>query len=191
MKIGYLVEGSTDRAVVHGLQRQLCPEAELVEGRFRGSIRGAGRRRELPKACVELCAKGVDVIVDLNDANEMPWHERRDQERSWAPLEHRHLLVIGAPAPNVEAWLIADPARFQQETRIQCRPRPDDPKPLVETAFGVTGIEKQEDRIAEFVAGSDLRTWAGADSSFAGFLDECRGAAQRLGCRLRGTAQEG
>ncbi|MBP8955027.1 MAG: hypothetical protein KBI47_21735 [Armatimonadetes bacterium] len=184
MKIGYLVEGSTDRAIVMGLQRRLCPEAELVPGHFRGSLRGAGRRRELPQACRELNAKGVDVIVDINDANELAWHRRRDQEKSWIPPECRHLAIVGAPEPNINAWLIADPNHFQRETRVQCRPKPPDPKPVTEQAFGVTGTEKQEDRIADFVAGADLARCEQEDNSFADFLGECRRVAARLGCQF-------
>jgi hypothetical protein len=47
MKIGYSVEGSTDRAVLKGLQRRWCPSAELLEGRFRGTT-GQSARREIP-----------------------------------------------------------------------------------------------------------------------------------------------
>jgi len=44
MKIGYSVEGSTDRAVIRGLRRRWCPEAELIEGKVRGSTRLSLRR---------------------------------------------------------------------------------------------------------------------------------------------------
>ena len=36
MKIAYCVEGTTDRAILRGLRDRWCPQAELVEGRFRG-----------------------------------------------------------------------------------------------------------------------------------------------------------
>jgi len=184
MRIGYLVEGSTDRAVVRGLHRRLCPRAELVEGTFRGSMRGVGRKRELPKACLELRAKGVDVIVDINDANEFSWPKRCEQEKGWMPDRVHHITAFGAPEPNIGGWLTADPGHFQRETGEQCRPRPADPRPLTEQAFGVTGIEKQEDRIADFVAAADLTVWEREDNSFAAFMRQCRQVAQVVGCTL-------
>ena len=70
MKIGYSVEGSTDRAVIMGLKHRWCPKAERpIEGGFRGTS-GLSRFRELPKICVELMSKGVDLIVfDQMDFN--------------------------------------------------------------------------------------------------------------------------
>ena len=48
MKIGYSVEGSTDRAVLQGLKQRWCPEAQLVEGRFRGTS-GQSQHRDCPQ----------------------------------------------------------------------------------------------------------------------------------------------
>lgn len=39
MKIGYYVQGDADEAVVWGLAKRWCPDAELAEGRFRGASR--------------------------------------------------------------------------------------------------------------------------------------------------------
>ncbi len=185
MKIDHLVEGSTDRALIRGLHRQLCPDAELVEGHFRGSINGVGRKRELASACAELDAKDVDVIVDVNDANEMTWHQRRDQERSWIPPQYHHKVAVGCPEPNISAWLIADAGHFQRATGSPCRPKPEDPKPLTDTAFHVTGIEKREMEIAEFVAEADLAVWRREDRSFDAFAQECREIGRALACTLR------
>jgi len=69
MKIGYSVEGSTDRAFLEGLRRRWCPQAELIEGRFRGRS-GQSQRREIPQTCLELVTKGTEVVVFLRDANE-------------------------------------------------------------------------------------------------------------------------
>ena len=44
MKIGYCVQGDVDEAIVRGLAERWCPDAELAEGRFRGSSRGSFRR---------------------------------------------------------------------------------------------------------------------------------------------------
>ena len=37
MRIGYYVQGAMDESVVRGLAKRWCPDAELAEGRFRGS----------------------------------------------------------------------------------------------------------------------------------------------------------
>ena len=182
MKIGYLPEGATDCAVITGLRDQLCPQAELIEGTFRGSTRN--RARELRRACLELQEKGADVIVDLNDANELSWHQRRDQERQYALPEHLPLLVVGAPEPNVEMWLIADPTAFTGRTGLDCRPRPADAKPIVEQGFQITGYDKRVAEIATFVAEANLQAWERNDNSFGGFLQECRNMAHQLNCDL-------
>lgn len=182
MKIGYLVEGSTDSAVLAGLKDQLCPDAELIEGSFRGSL--GPRRRELPKALHELALKDADVIVSLNDANELTWTQRCQQEREWAPAEHSHRLVCGAPEPNVESWLVADADAFMRRTSLACRPRPKDAKPLVEEGLQITGYQKRTEDIAAFVAQADLQVWESNDNSFRGFIRECREMAHRRGCQL-------
>lgn len=66
MRIGFSVEGSTDAALLRGLRDRWCPEAELLAGNMRGTTRQSARR-EIAKICVELKAKGVDVIVFLRD----------------------------------------------------------------------------------------------------------------------------
>ena len=181
MKIGCLVEGpSTDEAFLRGLRRQLCPEGELLGPHYRGKYRKR-RRRELRDGCRELALRGADVIVNLNDANELSWHERRDQESEWVPEELRHKVVIGAPEPNIEMWLIADPAYFQRRTGSACRPKPADPKPLVKKALADSGQD-----VADFVAEADLHRWQSEDRSFKAFLDECRDMARRLNCKLAG-----
>ena len=74
MKIGYSVEGSTDRALLEGLRRRWCPHAHSVEGRVRGRS-GISQRREIPNTCRELVSKGADLIILLRDANEENWRE--------------------------------------------------------------------------------------------------------------------
>ncbi|MBU0606269.1 MAG: hypothetical protein KKI08_00230 [Armatimonadetes bacterium] len=182
MRIGYLLEGSTDGAVIAGLRDQLCPEAELIEGSFRGSL--GPRRRELPKALRELALKGADVIVNLNDANELTWTQRCQQEREWAPVEHHHHLVCGAPEPNVESWLVADAEAFTTRTGVGCRPKPLDAKPLVERGFQVNGFNKRTEEIAAFVRQANFQVWESNDNSFRGFIRECRSMARQCGCEL-------
>src|SRR5271157_676732 len=104
MKIGYSIEGSTDRAMLRGLQRRWCPQAELVEGRFRGTSRES-QRREIPRTCLELALKGADVIVFLRDTNEEDWRRVLKAEEARCRPEHQHLAVFGVCARNAESWL--------------------------------------------------------------------------------------
>ena len=64
MKIAFCVEGSADRAILHGLRDRWCPQAELVEGRFRGQV----LRSQIAKECRILTEKGADLIVFLRCA---------------------------------------------------------------------------------------------------------------------------
>ena len=68
MRIGYSVQGTTDRALLEGLRRRWCPHAELLEGPFRGSTR-ASLRREYHKICQAFVAQSVEVMVFLTDAD--------------------------------------------------------------------------------------------------------------------------
>ena len=51
MKIGYYVQGDTDEAVVWGLAKRWCPDAELAEGRFRGASKESFRREIANAQC--------------------------------------------------------------------------------------------------------------------------------------------
>jgi len=103
MKIGYSVEGSTDRALLLGLKRRWCRDAELIPGQFRGTS-GQSQRREIPNTCIELSAKGADVIVFLRDANAEDWREVLKSDEARCRTEHRHIVVFGVCARNIECY---------------------------------------------------------------------------------------
>ena len=107
MRIGFSVEGSTDRALLVGLRERWCPDAELIEGRFRGTS-GQSQRREIPKTCVELTYKKADLIVFLRDANEENWRDVLKADEHRCRDEHRHLAVFAVCDRNVESWFCAD-----------------------------------------------------------------------------------
>ncbi len=67
MKIGYCVEGSTDRGFVKGLTDRWCPQAEFIEGRFRGST-GLRLRAEIPQICIVLSLEWLTGISSLGYA---------------------------------------------------------------------------------------------------------------------------
>ena len=75
MKIGYYVQGDMDEAVLQGLARRWCPDAELAEGRFRGSS-GESFRREIRKSLMDLKNdKECDFLVMLTDADTNRWRD--------------------------------------------------------------------------------------------------------------------
>ncbi len=189
MRIGYSVEGSIDRAFLEGLRQRWCPQAQLVEGHFRGAT-AQSRRREIPRICLELQNQGVECIVFLTDSNEAEWREVLRTEEARCRPEHQHITVFGVCLRNVECWLAADAdhianyfRRSRQEFVI------DDPKGVVEAAFGVTANDKKEAEIARFVQGAPLRHWLN-NPSFEHFYDALRGKSRDLGCQIENLREK-
>jgi hypothetical protein len=183
MKIGYSVEGSTDRALLEGLRQRWCPRAQFIEGHFRGTT-GQSRKREIGQICIELNAKGVDCIILLTDSNDARWRDLLRQEEYRCRPQHQHITVFGVCLRNVECWLAADAdyianyfGRQRHEFAV------DDPKGVVEAAFGVTSADKREDQIADFVRNAPLRHWL-CNESFEEFYDSLRQKSLELGCQL-------
>ena len=168
MNIGYSIEGSTDRAMLSGLQRRWCPGARLIPGRFRGTSR-LSARREIPNICIELRAKDADVIIFLRDANEEDWRDVLKADKARCRPEHQHLTVFGVCARNTESWLCCDASWVAAQTGR----KPDDfrvqnPKGIFESAFGIIGTEKKEGEITSLVERAPLKNWL-ANASFQDF----------------------
>jgi len=183
MKVGYSVEGSTDRAVVRGLQQTWCPAAQLVEGRFRGTS-GLSQHREIPRTCVELVAKGIDLVVFLRDANEENWRDvlKADEER--CRPEHRHLTIFGVCDRNVECWLCADADWIGKETGHGAGEfRVPDPKQPFEKAMGITRLDKKEEEIAALVGRAPLKNWL-LNRSFREFYERVRDKSKERDCQI-------
>src|SRR6266446_6726471 len=104
MKIAYCVEGSADRAILFGLRDRWCPEAKLLEGRFRGQL----PRSQIAKECKILTTKGADLIVFLRDANLESWRDVLRTDRAKCPNEYSHRVLFGVCDRNAECWLAAD-----------------------------------------------------------------------------------
>lgn len=180
MRIGYTVQGSTDRAVLLGLRDRWCPDAKLVEGHFRGT----NPRRELPRACEELRAKGCEVIVSLTDADQEDWRRLLQSEEKAVPEGYRERIVLGVADRNIECWLALD--REYLASRINCAPdalAAADPKGLFEALIGITRDDKREDEIAAIVKDAPLRNWL-RDPSFEQFYERARRVSARLRCEL-------
>jgi len=183
MKIGYCVEGSADRAVLHGLRERWCPHAVLVEGMFRGTS-GKRQRQEIPQVCRELVDKGAELIIFLRDANNEEWRGvlKTDEER--CRVEHKHLTIFGVCDRNVECWLCADADWIGKETKHQPDQfRAQDPKGAFEEAMGITRLDKKEEEIAALVQRAPLRNWLG-NSSFEEFYERIRDKSKERGCQI-------
>ena len=180
MKIGYSVQGSTDRALLEGLRRRWCPNAQAVEGRFRGSTK-LSLRREYRNICDEFLARGVDVMVFLTDADEAPWRDVQRNERSKFPRECLSLAVHGVADRNVESWLCAAPEWLGR--RLNAQPstfRCDDPKAAFEKAIAMDRDDRRENEIAELVKNAPLQEWLTSES-FEDFYEQVRSRGQQLG----------
>lgn len=183
MKIGYSVEGSTDRAVLEGLRRRWCPHAQLVEGRFRGTS-GRSQHREIPKTCVELITKGVELIVFLRDANKENWRDVLKADDNRCRSKHRHLVVVGVCDRNIECWLCADADWIASQTQHE----PDefkvpDPKEPFEKAMGITRFDRKDEKIAILVRHAPLHHWL-RNRSFKEFYERLRAKSQQMACDI-------
>ena len=183
MKIGYSVEGSTDRALLEGLRRRWCPQAQLIEGRFRGTS-GRSQHREIPKTCLELVAKGVDLIVFLRDADNENWRKVLKADENRCRSDHSHLVVFGVCDRNVECWLCADADWIAGQTQRQAHEfRVADPKGPFERAMGITGFDRKEEGIVLLVGQAPLKNWL-SNPSFSQFYEELRAKSQQMGCAV-------
>jgi hypothetical protein len=183
MKIGFSVEGSTDRAVLTGLRDRWCPSVTLVPGRFRGSTKQS-LRREFQRTCDELLLAGVDVIVFLTDAGAADWREVQANERAKLPKECLHCLLLGVPDQNIESWLCADAEWLA--SKLGGSPdllRSKDPKRAFEQAVGIDRDDRRENEIAALIREAPLRRWL-ANGSFADFYEQARDLSQQLGCSV-------
>jgi hypothetical protein len=185
MKIGYCVEGSTDRAFLEGLRQRWCPQAVLIEGQFRG-MSGERQHHEIPKVCVELIAKGAELIVFLRDANteHTDWREVLMAYEEDCKLEHKHLTIFSVCDRNVECWLCADADWIAKETgRRPDEFRAPDPKDRFEEAMGITRLDKKEEEIAAMIQRAPLRNWL-TNRSFEEFYERIRTKSKETGCKI-------
>jgi len=184
MKIGFAVQGSTDRAFLHGLQRRWCRDVELLPGPFRGST-GLSLRRELAKICRDFRLKGCDILVFLSDADVPDWRGVQRAEVGRLPQEMRGLAVYGMADRNIECWLCADPHYAAQETGRDAKEfQVDDPKGAFEAAMGITRDDKREEEIAQYVAKAPLARWLENSRSFEDFYDQLWGVSKQKGCAI-------
>jgi hypothetical protein len=183
MTLGYSVEGSTDRALLKGLQVRWCRDAQLIEGRFRGSS-GQSQRREIPNICTDLVSKGVDLIVFLRDSNAEDWREVLKGDKARCRDEHKHLTVFGVCDRNVECWLCADADWLGSKTgKPPSEFRVGDPKRVFEEAMGISSLDRKEREIANLVCDAPLRNWL-SNRSFEDFYNQLWQTSKERGCSI-------
>ncbi len=79
--------------------------------------------------CIELIAKGVELIVFLRDANNEDWREVLRAYEGGCRAEHQHVAIFGVCDRNIECWLCADADWLAKETQREAAVfRVDDPK---------------------------------------------------------------
>ena len=182
MKIGYSVEGSTDRAILAGLKDRWCPQAELVEGHFRGQT-GLSQKREIGKTCLELREKGASLLVFLRDSNNENWHAVVKDYEAACPADSEHMAVLAVCERNAECWLCADADWLAKELNVEPNQfRETDPKDAVAAVLEITRDDKQEPRIAALVASAPLERWTRNSRSFRDFYDKLVQKTGVFGC---------
>ncbi len=183
MKIGYCVEGSTDRATLQGLKERWCTKAELIQGRFRGMH---FKRRDIPNVCLDLIGdKKVDLVIFLRDANDEEWREVLRADEEVCQPEYRPLAIFGVCQRNVECWLCADADWIAKRTGSQPNEfRVADPKGPFEKAMGITGLDRKEHEIASLVQDAPLKAWLSNNRSFEEFYERIWDKSKERGCKI-------
>jgi hypothetical protein len=189
MKIGYFVQGTADEAFVHGLAARWCPDAELAQGKFRGSS-GESFRREVAKALRDLREdKRCDVLVVLTDCDVAPWREVKRREWARIPSDCQDFCLFGVADRNIECWLAADPTALAVELECQPAEIPEgDPSGFVKRRFGLgerdADREAGKRRLSAFVRKTRLKRWINVSESFEAFYKDARALAARSGCAI-------
>lgn len=190
MKVGYSVEGSTDRAFLKGLRDRWCPRAELIEGQFRGRS-GQSQRREIPNTCTELSSKGAELIIFMRDANNENWRDVLTADSRRCAYNHRHLVVFAVCNRNIECWLCADRDWIAGQTgRTAADFTVDDPKGAFESAMQITSSEKREDEIAFLVRQAPLHRWL-SNRSFESFYNDLWQKSKDFPCQIENLRDRG
>lgn len=187
MKIGYYVQGHTDEAVVKGLAKRWCPDAELEKERFRGAS-GESFRREISDSLLALKDKRCDILVVLTDSDANRWRKVKNRESAKIPTECEHLTLFGVAERNIECWLAIDRDALACELKCPVEDIPsDDPSHFVKRKFGLTHRDEKQEakaRVRDYVAQASLRSWIKRSDSFREFYKDARRFATQNGCSI-------
>ena len=188
MKIGYYVQGDADEAVVWGLAQRWCPDAELAQGKFRGTS-GESFRREISKSLQALKYEGCDILVVLTDADANKWQDVKRRESAKIPTDYEHLTLFGVADRNIECWLAIDRGALARELECLVEDIPsDNPSHFVKRRFGLTNRDEKQDakaRVRDYVARASLKAWIAGSDSFQNFYAGARRLAVQNKCSIR------
>ncbi len=194
MRIGYVVQGDADEAVVRGLVDRWCQTAESVRGMFRGQS-GESLRRELPKALHALRDQmQCDLLVVLTDADNDRWQDVKRREWTRVPADCQDICLFGVADRNIECWLAADRNALSEELGCSETDIPrEDPSGFVKRRFGLgqrdDSRENAKQRIARFVAAAPLKNWISNAPSFNDFYQSARALAGQRRCEIPNELQ--
>ena len=202
MKIGYYVQGDTDEAVVWGLAKRWCPDAELVKGPFRGSTRDSLKRELRIALSMDLKDdKGCDILVFLTDADANPWRDVKRRESKKIPDDCQHLTLFGVAEENIECWLAIDLGALARELECQEKDIPkNNPSKsnFIKRRFGLTDRDTKQDakaRICDYVAQASLKVWIEKKNSFSDsfedFYEQARDLAEQNECSIPNERESG
>ena len=189
MKIGYYVQGDIDEAVVKGLAKRWCPDAELIRGPFRGSTRVSLKRELRIALSMNLKDdKGCDILVVLTDADANRWRDVKRRESGRIPEDCQHLTLFGVADRNIECWLAIDRSALARELECQVEDIPtDDPSDFIKRRFELTERDKKQNakaRVCDYVAQVSLKTWIEGSDSFEDFYEQARDLATQNACSI-------
>lgn len=182
MKIGFIVEGSSDRAFLTGLHDRWCEYSPLQPLGYRGSIPNP---RQYPKICKEGRLKGCDLVVLLFDSDTDDLNAAYAAGKSYLDAEVEYYVVLGIPVRNIECWICANPEYIA--SHYPCDPndlRAPDPKSAFEKALGITNYDRKEEEIAALVREYPSLKPLIQRTSFKRFYDDAMDFAQQNNCQI-------
>lgn len=173
-KLGFVVEGDTDRAILEALTRRLLPE------RFQTHFVRLGGKAALPWAyttVLDFLQKGYSHVFIVFDADTSdPAQVRRQREENLAILRRHGLaehVSLCIAVPEIEAWLLAG---LQEGPEQAASPKRTVADRLGLTASNSVGWQRAAHEL-------DLETAAARSASLSEFVRELR--AVRLAKRER------
>ncbi len=182
MKIGIIVQGTTDKAFRTGLRNRWCEGAEIETLGFRGAKL---KPRQYPQACKEGRVKGCNVIIILTDTDNNELGEVLKAEKRYIPDEMQNIVILGVTERNIECWICADADYVAGNYPCNVKDlRVNDPQMSFQTAIKITRDDKKEDEIADLVGNYPSLRPMLKMPSFKRFYNETRAFAQQNGCKI-------
>ncbi len=112
------------------------------------------------------------------------WHTVLKDEFSRIPPDFQHLLIVGICDRNVECWICADTDWIGKQLKKDANDfNLFDPKPVFESALGISRANKMETEIEELVQKAPLRNWL-SNSSFEDFYGKVWAKSKELECGM-------